>query len=480
MSADGADAVRWRTPVPLGHDARALFADSDRALALLALPDGDAAALADALVRGATEDDLLDLVGAAGPAAAARWLQVFAALCRVGRALPTAGTALGDLEVTVGAPVPSAESSPPPALRLSRFAVITPAADGALWLEEPVAGVRAVLPADLLAALLAADERVGHARQVCWRYGLLVAADDAQESWWEPHDRYFHWRTRRDGHGHISGATFPHDGRRPPLPVSPALRGLRTVALPEQPGESAMPADASPHFSGAAAGPLRSVLAKRTSTRDCAAPVRFEDIAAFLSLHRVLGLAHQGATGNGFYPQSRRLYPGGGATYELELCLTAAGVPGLADGIWWFDAVANSLVLLTAEPGAVAQVFDDALISSGGVGTPRVIVSYLLRMGRNSWKYEGMSYRLALLDAGVLYHHAYLASAELGLGVCGLGNGSSALLANLIGHGQEDLASIAEIMITGRLDQAGARAEEVATVVRAAGTDDDGAGAQET
>ena len=86
------------------------------------------------------------------------------------------------------------------------------------------------------------------------------------------------------------------------------------------------------------------------------------------------------------------------------------------------------------------------MVSTGGVGEIQVLVTYALRMGRNSWKYEGMAYRLALLDAGVLYGHAYLVAAALGIGICGLGNGDSAALARVT---EAELVSVAEVMLTG-------------------------------
>lgn len=442
-------STRWRTTVALGSGSQALFADNTLTTELLQLPGHVADGIVQALQAGATEDELLDIASQAGAASAARWLQVFDVLCRVGRALPSVGTALGDLEVVAGAPTstpapPATSASAGSPLRLSRWAYMTPAQEGHLWVEEPAVGVRALLHAGLLAGVLVGDPRARVAIDLCRTYGILVATDDPQESWWEPHDRYFHWRTRRDTHAYVNGATFPYDGERPPLPVSPSLRGSAVVTLPSGPSRE-----------GEAQTSLATVLARRTTTRECDEPVAVDDIAAFLSYHRVLAVSHEEARGGGAYPQSRRLYPGGGATYELELCITTSGVAGLADGIWWFDAVGQSLVLLTDDAGAVAQVVDDALTSTGGAGTPRAIITYVLRMGRNSWKYEGMAYRLALLDAGVLYHHAYLVGAELGIGVCGLGNGNSALFSKLIRQDQEAVTSVAEVMLTGRLTDEG-------------------------
>jgi len=177
------------------------------------------------------------------------------------------------------------------------------------------------------------------------------------------------------------------------------------------------------------------------------------DLRAFLGAHTVRGVRHLDPGDDTSYPQSQRLYPSGGAAYELELCITTRGVAGIADAVWWLDAQSGGLHRINGRPDAAELLVQDALISSGGVGTPRALITYALRMGRNSWKYEGMAYRLALLDAGVLYHHAYLVAADLGLGICGLGNGNSALFANVLGHDPEELTSLAEVMLTGRIPE---------------------------
>ena len=355
----------------------------------------------------------------------------------------------GNWQVLFGRP--SATDTPPPGpRRLSRHAVITPDDSGGLLIEEPVASLRIRTTSEALTAILAAARAPDGLRQsssvaVGWipaavdiavGYGLLVSDEDPQESWWQPHDRYFHWRTRRDQHGHVSGATYPHRDRRPPLPVSEQLSTGRRVSIPRE--------------SWSQESPLAQLLARRWTVRDCPEPLTWPDVQAFLAAHAVIEMVPGHDDDDTSYPQSRRLYPGGGATYELEVCVTTCGVAGVDDGIWWYDAESSELVALNESPTAVRSIIDDALVSSGGVGTPRAGVTYALRMGRNSWKYEGMAYRLALLDAGVLYHHAYLLATELGLGVCGLGNGNSELFGRLTGHDSEELASVAEVMLTGR------------------------------
>jgi len=104
---------------------------------------------------------------------------------------------------------------------------------------------------------------------------------------------------------------------------------------------------------------------------------------------------------------------------------------------------------VSAEDSHVEAIIADAMISTGGVGEIEVLVTYGLRMGRNSWKYEGMAYRLALLDAGVLYGHAYLLGAALGIGVCGLGNGDSRVLADVLGGDPWQVVSLAEVLLSG-------------------------------
>lgn len=443
------EGVLWRTWSPLWADGQTIYSDDTKTTALLTLPEPLANTLVDSLQAGTTEDALTDVIAPAGMLPLAQWLEVFDAMCRVGRVLPLLPDAPGSWQVLFGRPsAPGISTSEP--LKLSRHTVITPDESGALLIEEPVASLRIRTSADALAEILAAASTPGDHRQrpstprgwipaaisIAANYGLLVRCDDPQESWWQPHDRYFHWRTRRDQHGHVSGATYPHRDRRPALPVSEQLSTGSRVSVPRA--------------SWSQESALAQLLARRSTVRDCPEPLTWPDLQAFLAAHAVIEVVPGHDDAGNSYPQSRRLYPGGGATYELEVCLTTCGVNGVADAIWWYDAESSELVALNESPAAVRSIIDDALVSSGGVGTPRAVVTYALRMGRNSWKYEGMAYRLALLDAGVLYHHAYLLATELGLGVCGLGNGNSELFGRLTGHNSEELASVAELMLTGR------------------------------
>ena len=445
----------WRAWPPLGVDADAIVVDDAGATLLAGLPLGLAEQLVDRLNAGAAEDELEDLaLAAGGPALLARWLDAFALLTSVGRVAPCVSDGHDDVLVLRAARASAAAPQAvqlPEAMRLSRFAVCR-ADEGALVLESPRSAFVAVLGPSVsallpllaggsLAATAISDPAVRVALGLLVDIGLLLAAaDDVEDAGslglWESHDFGFHARTRRGGHRHLNGATFPHRPERPPLPTMATWnRGTVVPLAPMEDGDD---------------GPsLWRVLRERTSVRAPSAPIGLDVLGRFLWWHRIVRDVPMDEARGVEYPQSRRTYPGGGATYEIDLFLTVRDVDGLDDGLWFYDAADHALILVSADPDARAQLFADAEVSTGGVGTPQVLITYGLRIGRNSWKYEGMAYRLALMDAGVLYHHAYLVGGALGIGICGLGNGDTALFERIVARPEGDYASIAEVMIVG-------------------------------
>ena len=444
----------WRAWPPLRAGTDAILVDDAGAKLLVGLPAALVEQLVGLLNDGAMAEALEDLVLASGgPVLLARWLDAFAVLTNVGRVAPCVTNAEGDVLVLHAAHSSTIAPTPavlPATMRLSRFAVGR-ADEQAFLLESPRASYTAALGPALcgllpvladggLRATAVTDPLVGIALGLLVDIGLILdATDDTEDvgslALWESHDLSFHWRTRRGGHREVNGATFSHRDRRPPLPTMAAWQHETVVPL--------LPMDDSE-------GPtLWSVLRDRATVRDAATPIDLDTLAQFLWWHRIVRDVPMDEARGIEYPQSRRTYPGGGATYELDLFLSTRDVAGLDDGLWFYDAGMHALVLVSADTTARDQLFADAEISTGGTGTPQVLITYGLRIGRNSWKYEGMAYRLALMDAGVLYHHAYLVGGALGIGICGLGNGDTTLFERIINRPDGDYVSIAEVMIVG-------------------------------
>jgi SagB-type dehydrogenase family enzyme len=436
--------LRWRPEPPFVQSGSSILT-YDGGPVLLDLDDANSAeSLLSRWNQGLTADEGQDWFLDQGPTAMAQWLHLFDVLIDSGRLSPSLDDPDGgsirllrhsdDVGTYTAARAPGDDF-----LVLSPEAVATRRGD--IWILECPRGRAVALVSDqvmrAVATLPDSSGEAASARALLREAGILVDPVSPSVDMWESHDRYFHWRSRRGRHPYVVGATYPLRDRMPPLPIT---------EVPAHDLEFDIAAEASQQVDPLAIS-LGEALHARASTRELAAPLTLKQLANFCMAHRVLSTLHAG--GDVEYPQSRRLYPGGGASYELDLVLTTLGVGSLPAGVWWFDPERVVLCRMTSDPAHIDALFADAKISTGGVGRIEVLVSYALRMGRNSWKYEGMAYRLALLDAGVLYGHAYLLAAALGFGVCGLGNGDSSVLARVTEASGDDLVSVAEIMLTG-------------------------------
>lgn len=436
--------LRWR-PEPAFTQSGSAIMTHEGGLVLLDLGDTESAeSLLSSWNAGLTADEGQDWFLDRGPAAMAEWLHLFDMLIESGRLSPTLDCADGAFvrllrhsdDVGSYTAMPGLSD---PSLVLSIDVVVTRKEDR--WcLESPRSRAVALVNDHVMRALVSPDTSTQDsdaARALLREAGILVDPVTPPFEMWEAHDRYFHWRTRRGRHPYVVGATYPLRDQMPPLPVT---------EVPAHDLEFDLASEASANAE-VLAMPLGQAMRVRTSTRQSPSPLTLNQLADFCLAHRVLSVVH--ASGDVEYPQSRRLYPGGGASYELDLVLTTRGVGSLPEGVWWFDAEHATLCRMASDPMHIDALFADAYISTGGVGQIEVLVTYALRMGRNSWKYEGMAYRLALLDAGVLYGHAYLLAAALGMGICGLGNGDSSVLARVTDASGVDLVSVAELMLTG-------------------------------
>lgn len=408
------------------------------------------------LLEGIGEDDLLDEFLDEPPAVAAVILHLLHVAERAGAI--TYELTIGDAVMQLAAQRPPLAALTESTHRFDGFAALESSwlepVDGAWLLLDPRSAFAARLPAPALAVLadlpisadglaaLDATERA--ALTLLARAGLVRGSALASASYWDPHDLRFHWRTRKGRHQRTIGATFPRRGSMPVREViePPVLAGVSVGPLHGPYLDAERRTDES--------SPYGQLLRRRHSVRRSDQELTETALAAFLNAHGLtVNIAQDDAAGIE-YPQSRRLYPGGGATYEIDLNVSVLEPIGsITTGVWWWNPEDLRLHLRSDDADLVSRLYADARISTAGEGEPRALITYTVRIGRNSWKYEGMAYRLALLDVGVLYHHAYLIAADLDLGICGLGNGDGLLFDRGLGLDIEHETSIAELMIVG-------------------------------
>ncbi|MCY4600985.1 MAG: SagB family peptide dehydrogenase [Acidobacteria bacterium] len=318
-----------------------------------------------------------------------------------------------------------APQAPAEEVRLDRFACLR--REGEAWLlESPLAGCRFGL--DELGAL---DTPL--VRRALDASGFLASTGGETGprrralAQWEFHDLLFHMRHRRGWHRDSFGAAYPFIGEIEPLPAArPSWSGER-IAL-----------DRAPDAAGAE--PFASVLERRRSERvyDLSRPLGLRDLGALLDRAARIRSFDSFPVANWLghstrFEVTRRPYPNGGASYELEIYPVVDRCNGLASGLYHYDAEAHALVRISGRTSAVEALVAGARIATVGEADPQVVLAIAARFARVTWKYRSIAYAVILRNAGVLYQTLYLAATELGLSPCGIGSGDAAVFARATG-----------------------------------------------
>lgn len=265
--------------------------------------------------------------------------------------------------------------------------------------------------------------------------GFLESPQENQPpaAYWEFHDLLFH-NASRHGAGRTVGATWRFQGRVDP---PPAIKDrMSTMATPL--------ARPDPHRE--AGHGFQGVLERRRSLRQPGAnPITLSQLGEFL--HRAVGI-RQRIAGD---PQELLLrpYPSGGAIHELEFYLAVDRCEGLAPGFYHYHAGDHALHRLPAAEAQVKQMIAMAATSWGGAyPTPNLFLTIAARLPRLAWKYQGMAYRIVLLNAGAAIQTMYLVATDMGLAPCAVGNGDPALFQALTGIDPMEETSIAEFVLS--------------------------------
>ena len=334
-----------------------------------------------------------------------------------------------------------AREVPPAGRRLHRFAYLRD--EGSAWsLQSPLCGARlrfarlAVLDEPLVRRALAAGEFLeGDRQQTDARRRALAQ--------WEFHDLLFHFRQRGGWQREPRGARFPFVGSIDPLPAArPAWSGA-AVELPRA-------ADAGDDS-------FARILERRRSARqyDETRTISLDDLGVLLD--RCARIRSQevrevpGRSGNSASLEiTRRPYPSGGASYELEIYPIVDRCTGLAPGAYHYDAGRHRLVRIAGRTPEVAALIADAKAATGGQADPQVLLAISARFARVMWKYRAISYGIILRNTGALYQTLYLAATALGLAPCALGSGDSALFARLTGLDPVVEGTVGEFILGGR------------------------------
>jgi len=320
----------------------------------------------------------------------------------------------------------------------------TPAADALLMRlmrGAPAAQALAACPAPARTALRDALALLKHdgilltlpANRAC-----LTRHDEGEASaQWDVHDLQMHSRSRSGytqlGYGEFGGV-FPNIGRYEPRPaVRPAWSGERiALAKPdmEELYKSEFPA-------------LAGVQDYRRSVREYneEQPLPLEQLGHLL--YRACRVTFRDETefespladvdGKAKVEFAWRPYPTGGASYELEVYLSADRCAGLDSGFYHYDAERHCLVRIAGRTPEVEELLHGAYVATGYQAKPQVVLHIAARFQRVAWKYRAIAYSVILKNAGVLYQTLYLVATAMGIAPCGLGSGNIELFRRITG-----------------------------------------------
>lgn len=347
-------------------------------------------------------------------------------------------------------------------LCLSRHAALRPGGEG-LVLETPfgprgypvsspavltllLALARPVRVADLLATV--DEERRGAVLRFLAQLrdeGVLTAVDAegrlAEDrgpvGHWEPHDLFFHARSRRGRTSRVVGATFPLQGVLPPEPPLRDARGTAPLISLRRP-DLAQLERRDP--------PLSWVLEARRS-RYSLAPVPLESLAELLfRAFRVTGVEELA----GDETVVRKVYPSGGSRHPLELYVVAWACPGLERGVYHYRSSEHALAPVCGFDGEVERFLEEARDSTGWLAAyPPVLLVLSARFRRVTWKYQALAYAAILKEVGGVYQTLYLVATAMGLSPCALGAGDSDRFARVAGTDYYGETSVGEFIVGG-------------------------------
>lgn len=323
--------------------------------------------------------------------------------------------------------------------QLSRFAYLRRDSDNLIVLESPLAHSRVLIHKSQGAALiyeLASQKTFSSllnsvpgacAQQISSFLSLLIVGGFVEETLsngqltedqsqtliqWDFHDLLFHSRARIGRHNYPIGGNFRFLGHIPPQPAVKPKPTTAGIALYKPDMHQLMESDRR----------LTEVLESRQSVRSYGEqPISVKELGEFL--YRVARIKEVYTTNIGEF--TKRPYPSGGASYEIELYLTIDQCNGLAQGFYYYSPSEHFLYLISEPNEHTEGMLQEAWQATAGICRPQILFTLAARFQRVSWKYQGMAYATILKNVGVLYQTMYLVGTAMNLAPSALGLGNS-------------------------------------------------------
>jgi SagB-type dehydrogenase family enzyme len=190
---------------------------------------------------------------------------------------------------------------------------------------------------------------------------------------------------------------------------------------------------------------------RRRSLREYAdAPLTLEGLSEFLfRTARITQVFTEGGQ-----ELMSRPFPSGGSIYEIEFYVAVRACRGLEPGLWYYRGFEHALepVPEAAAAGASRLLAESADAMDRPGQPPHALIVLASRLPRFAWKYQGIAYRLTLMNAGVIMQTMYLVATDMGLAGCANGSGDSRLFAEVTGLDPLDETSIGEFALGAHLE----------------------------
>lgn len=253
---------------------------------------------------------------------------------------------------------------------------------------------------------------------------------------WEFHDLLFHSRSRAGRHANPYGGTNHLAGKVEPLPAVKPKMSTDIIDLHKPDIGVLRQTDIS----------FTRVLEERRSEREHGERAITEsELGDFLyrsaRIRKVFTVDR--------YEFTERVYPGGGAAYEIELYLAIDRCEKIPSGLYHYDPFDHQLCRLPARTPAIERLLKSAA-QTAHTSTPQVLIILAARFQRMTWRYESISYAMILKDVGVLYQTMYLVATAMGLSACALGGGNSDTFAEAAGTDYYTESSVGEFILGAR------------------------------
>jgi SagB-type dehydrogenase family enzyme len=144
--------------------------------------------------------------------------------------------------------------------------------------------------------------------------------------------------------------------------------------------------------------------------------------AAFGSLLRVLGSLGPGTSGlGGAQPPPKYAYPSAGSLYPVQAYVTvgAGRVDGVPAGAYYYHPVRHRLSLVTAD--AITEAAAHAWVNRGAFRSSAFTISLIADLDAITPMYGVRARDYSLVEAGAMCQLLMTAAADLGLGLCPVG-----------------------------------------------------------